>query len=52
LFEENQSKISALKNFKDIMIDQVKIEWQEQTRHRTDALVTFAFKPQKAKKKA
>ncbi len=50
-FEENASKIKALKNFKGIMIDQVKIEWQDQMRHRTDTLVTFVFKTSKKAKK-
>lgn len=51
LFEESPSTINALKNYKDIMIDRVKIEWQEHARRRNDELVTFVFKQKKSKKK-
>ncbi len=41
---------SALKDFKDVYHEQVKIEWQDGRVKREDALVSFVFKPKEQKK--
>ncbi len=45
-----QSQKSALKNFKDVYKERVKMTWQDGRRKREDALVSFVFKPQPQKK--
>lgn len=46
-YKEEPAKISALKDFKDIVMKKVSMEWRDGVVRRTDELVTFVFKPKK-----
>lgn len=46
-YSEGPAKMGALKDFNDMVMRKVTIEWQEDRAKRTDQILTFAFKPKK-----
>jgi prepilin-type N-terminal cleavage/methylation domain-containing protein len=51
-YTQEPAASGAIKDFKDIVVQKVKAEWQEDRSAHTELLVTFAFKPKKEKKES
>jgi len=52
VYSQEPSKISQLKDIKDIYLEQVAVNWRDGNRARTTTFSSFLFKPKKEKKKA